>query len=130
MRLLAFAALFAAGTTFAAPVALACDCGGLELDQAVKRADVVFTAEAVDVSPTHRGEAQLEVQRVFKGTASGRVAMIGTGGNCTFHFVKGERYLVFARVMPGAKLQTNICTRTAKLTDADAVKDVAALSKK
>lgn len=128
MRL--FAALFAVGTTFAAPVAFACDCGGLDLDHAVKNADVVFTAEAVDVSATHWGEAQLKVNRVFKGTPSGVVAMVGTGGNCTFRFEKGEKYLVFARATPGATFQTSICTRTAKLAEAQAVKDLAALSKK
>ena len=125
MRL--FAALLAAGTTFAAPVALACDCAGLDLTNAMKNADFVFTARVVDVSDQHWGEAQLNVERSFKGTPGNAVSMVGTGGNCTFRFVKGERYLVFARKTPGAKLQTSICTRTAKVSDAQAKKDLAEL---
>jgi len=125
MRL--FAALLAAGTTFAAPVALACDCAGQDLGQAMKNADVVFTARVIDVSDQHWGEAELKVEQLFKGKAGATVAMVGTGGNCTFRFVKGERYLVFARSTPGAKLQTSICTRTAKTSEAQAKKDLAEL---
>lgn len=125
-----FAALLALGTTFAAPVTLACDCGGMDLDQALKNADAVFTAEAVEVSDTHRGEAKLHLVRLFKGKPGSDVLMVGTGGNCTFTFEKGQRYLVFARAVPNGKLQTSICTRTAKTSEPAAAKDIAELSKR
>lgn len=126
MRVL-LAAMFALGTTFAVPVALACDCAGMSLDQAVKNADVVFTAEAVEVSETNRGEAKLHLERSYKGKSGAIVLMVGTGGNCTFTFEKGQRYLVFARATAGGKLQTSICTRTAKKSEPAAAKDIEAL---
>lgn len=127
MRL--FPALLAAGTTFAAPLVLACDCAGLSLDQAVKNADVVFTAEAVEVSATSRGEAKLHLERLYKGKSGAVVLMVATGDNCTFTFEKGQRYLVFARAASGGKLQTSICTRTAKKTEPTTAKDIEKLEK-
>lgn len=111
----------------AAAPAAACDCGGLDLDRAYALADVVFEGQATDVAPSR--VATFAVGRAFKGAPGKSTVVGGSGSNCDFAFAKGERYLVFARQSGGGALVTSICTRTAKVTDPKAKKDLAALSK-
>jgi hypothetical protein len=115
------------GVVAAATPAPACDCGGLELAQALARADAVFEGQVTDVAPNR--VATLAVGRAFKGAPGTRAVVGGGGSSCDYAFAKGERYLVFARAGQGGTWTTSICTRTAKVTDPSAKKDLAALSK-
>lgn len=115
------------GLVVASKPAPACDCGGLDLDRALARADAVFEGQVTDVAPDR--VATLAVGRAFKGKPGTRAVVGGTGSNCDYFFTKGERYLVFARAGQGGTWTTSICTRTANVADPSAKKDLAALSK-
>jgi hypothetical protein len=132
-RLLSLA--FIAGLTlfFSAKV-LACSCqfGGGAPCRDFWRADAVFAGTAVVSGKIIVGEGEfkqemrlvrLTVDQPIRGMQSAEVEVITGwgGGDCGYAFKLGQRYLVYAyRDEDDKRLSTSICTRTRKLSDADA----------
>ncbi|MBI5001777.1 hypothetical protein HZC31_00160 [Candidatus Woesearchaeota archaeon] len=109
--------------------AFACSCimPGTVTEE-VERADVVFvgTVIAVDHSEYRAYifpdlEFSFTVQEYWKGVLS-EPLIIHTGqggGDCGFSFEEGKSYLVYAYADESGDLHTNICSRTALLSDAE-----------
>jgi hypothetical protein len=114
--------------------AQACKCVvEANIERAAARADVVFRGRVLDVAEAMGPVAQqpermtayrqVRVERLasYQGTVPEAVTLrTGLGdGDCGFPFRVGEEYLVFAERHPGAELSTDICTRTARIQDAE-----------
>jgi len=83
----------------------------------LKAATRVFSGRAIKVTEVDsRRVAEFEVERVWKGALSRRIA-VGSGTHLYgSRFKEGETYLVFA--FGGKQLSTSICTRTKPLSSA------------
>ena len=113
--------------------AMACSCADPGPPcRAFPQADAAFVGKVQEID--ERGEAgtpgavrrvRFLVEENFRGAgvkpgASLEVATGFGGGDCGYGFERGERYLVYAQHHTGgASLYTGICSRTAKLADAD-----------
>lgn len=109
----------------------ACSCAGRPTPgESLRDARAVFSGRVVGISEdvriggirAVRGKARFEVERVWKSISSGSVTLPqgANGGDCSYEFRQGERYLVYA-VPPfegGNSLSTNTCTRTTLLSGA------------
>jgi len=96
----------------------------------LKRADAVFWGKAIKVKPARITDGEEKVRgylvtfavaRRFKGDLPSEVTVeTGQGGgDCGVHFEAGKEYLVYA-FGEGARLETNICTRTRECAAGDA----------
>jgi hypothetical protein len=118
----------------------ACTCGLPPMNSPLKRqvraapgeSRAVFSGKVLEV----RGDPQtlfvlvrLRVERVWKGAprAEARIFTGRGGGDCGYQFEVGESYLVYAYRWREGELGTNICQRTAKLSEA--AKDLQILGK-
>lgn len=110
----------------------ACSClaqGEETVTQQVSRAKndarAVFTGKVVEIVRKPGSSSvvvKLKTEKSWKGTVSKRVSIL-TGENsalCGFNFEVGKSYLIYAQGTNANDLQTNICTRTAGLTNAKA----------
>lgn len=118
----------------------ACTCGAPNPNQSLKRqvtaalseSRAVFSGRVLEV--TDNPEAfgvvvKLRVERHWKGSPPLEVRLFTGrgGGDCGYRFEVGERYLVYAYGPRASELSTNICQRTAKLSEA--AKDLRVLGK-
>jgi hypothetical protein len=91
----------------------ACECKELSLEDALRRADVVFTGRVVGLGLDYeRGEriATMKVDRVFKGDVSGRLRVVTalTEAACGYMFAREKTYVIFARAKAG-RVATSLC---------------------
>jgi hypothetical protein len=124
-------------------ISLACSCDLppmnkteeqlIELER--KKSKAVFVGEVIEIivpktasgEPAWFAEVRFKVQRKWKGAVTEDVSVY-TGNVCCicgYKFEVGESYLVYAYGTD--RLSTNICTRTAKLSEAE--KDLKVLGK-
>jgi len=121
---------------FAIPTAHACICGDISPCQAYARASTVFIGLVVKISPakvegslppqaisttlmSHVDSVQFRVKEVFLGVRESEIVISGGGTTCDYSFKVGEEYLVYAyHGTDGRTLYTDICSRTAPLTEA------------
>lgn len=107
----------------------ACSCvGGIPLCETFWKTSAVFAGEVLEITAVpSANEPQLPLSRVvrfrvtqtFRGDVTG-VVDINTGsggGDCGYHFVKGNQYLVYGHYWSGL-LSTSICSRTRSLAEA------------
>jgi hypothetical protein len=110
----------------------ACSClapGEETVMQQVSRAKndalVVFTGKVLEIVKKPGSSSvvvKFRAEKSWKGNVSRRIN-ISTGENsalCGFNFEVGKSYLIYAQGTNATDLQTNICTRTAGLTNAKA----------
>lgn len=94
-----------------------------EVTQARNDSRALFSGKVLQITEdpqTFLLTVKLKVERVWKGSMPAE-AIIETGrggGDCGYGFEVGERYLVYASGSNESKMQTNICQRTARLSDA------------
>lgn len=124
MKLAAAVAVFM--VVLGARPAVACTCfqesGDVMqlLRSARERAGAIFYARVLTVEGAEAPyTTTLEVLETFKGEVSGRVKMPSgdNGGDCSFKFNKGGRYLVYANASPA--LRTGHCTRSRRLENTE-----------
>ena len=100
--------------------------------EAQKKSQAVFTGKVLEITEPSDQEFLLVTIRVesnWKG-AEGHTTVIATGkggGDCGYPFRVGRKYLIYAYQANDGQLSTNVCLRTALLSDAK--KDVAVLGK-
>jgi len=112
--------------------AYACSCfpsGGEPLKQQVNRAkkdsSAVFSGRVLEVvkkPENFQVIVKFQVQSSWKGNVSKQIT-VTTGldsAMCGYNFEVGESYLVYTSGANVKTLQTNLCTRTAKLSAAKA----------
>ncbi|MEV0313986.1 hypothetical protein [Nonomuraea fuscirosea] len=129
MRVLAaFSMATALFLVSAGPVTAAagCSCAIRTPKQQVSEATAVFTATVTDVrvdEPMLNGgtvTARLRGDHVYKGTPNAEVEVFtkAQGAACGYEFVKGARYLVFARTRDSG-LATTMCSGNRRLPAGD-----------
>ncbi|MER6945771.1 hypothetical protein ABT294_17230 [Nonomuraea sp. NPDC000554] len=110
----------------AAGARAACSCAAPTAKQRVEEATAVFTATATEVrvdEPTLNGgslTATLRADHVYKGDVDAEFTVFtrAEGPACGYEFVKGGRYLVFARAQ-GSGLVTTLCSGNRLLPSGD-----------
>jgi hypothetical protein len=121
-----------AGALLAAPAAHACQCGeNPSIAEALASFDAAFTGRVVETWPVRLiaegfdgpvQRATFRVDAAFGRSARSaesrpaEVAVFETQGNCSFHFARGEAYLVFARRGRQGRLDATICSPTRLLS--------------
>ena len=118
----------------------ACTCGVPNLNQSLKRqvraalseSRAVFSGRVLEVKddPEAFGVlVKLRVERYWKGSPPSEVRLSTGrgGGDCGYRFEVGGSYLVYAYGSGAGGLGTNICQRTARLSEA--AKDLQVLGK-
>ena len=109
----------------------ACTCAPPNPNQSLKRqvtaalgeSRAVFSGKVLEVRDDPEGLSlvvRLRVERSWKGS-TGREVRIVTGrggGDCGYRFEVGGSYLVYAYGSGAGGLGTNICQRTARLSEA------------
>jgi hypothetical protein len=119
MAAMVSAALFASFAGFAYPRAMgamACDCSppGSAREE-FQRMDAVFSGEVISLG-LRSAKAEFKVEKVWKGPSAKKIALKYIGSDCTYPFVVGKKYLVYAS---GKEiLETHVCTRTKELDKA------------
>ena len=94
-----------------------------QVKQALKHSEAVFSGRVLDISASpddHSLVVRLKVEKSWKSSRAEEISIITGrgGGDCGFHFTVGETYLLYAYGSNGNTLGTNICQRTAKITEA------------
>ena len=104
--------------------AYACSCiPRIPPCEAYKETPAIFIALVTDIDPLGNDAneppyAHLAIEQAFKGITEAKIKMWqgSGGGDCSFVFEKGERYLIYARYSDETKqFHTNICTRSRSL---------------
>lgn len=104
-----------------------------QVKEAKKKSQAVFTGEVLEVTEPPAKNfllVKIRVESNWKG-AEGNEIVIVTGkgnGDCGFPFTVGESYLIYAYQTSNSQLSTNICQRTALLSEAG--KDITILGNK
>lgn len=112
---------------------LAKDSVKKQVKEAKKKSQAVFTGEVLEITePSDKNFllVKIRVESNWKG-AEGNEIVIVTGkgdGDCGYSFTIGQKYLIYAYQTGNSQLSTNICQRTALLSEAE--KDIAILGKK
>ena len=106
--------LFVGFASFSDQRAMACSCArpgspGEEL----RRVDAVFSGE---VSSVNRERIEFKVEKIWKGPRAKRISIKYELSTCTYVFVVGKKYLVYA--YGKGIFSTSICTRTKELDKA------------
>lgn len=110
-----------------APPALACSCLDMTNDEAVKRADVVFSGKVIAYQKPIKASPSMgidlitwtfEVHNAFKGKVAKQQKVISPvdEGVCGVRLKVGERYKVYAKRRNNS-LETNLCSGTQQLAD-------------
>jgi hypothetical protein len=96
--------------------AMACGCQGPGSPrEELKRVDAVFSGE---VSNANREKIEFKVEKIWKGPRTKRISVKhgNERSDCTYVFVVGKKYLVYAY---GKEIfSTHVCTRTKELDKA------------
>jgi hypothetical protein len=110
-----------------ADAGLACTCvPPKSAAEELKRATAVFSGKVLQIKRHKEAdlfatvEAVLEVEKVWKGVEEKNISVFTSSNSaaCGYDFEEGRTYLVYAHGVNGAKLSTNICSRTKRLKDA------------
>jgi hypothetical protein len=110
------AALFVSFASFADQRAIACDCSppGSPREE-LQRVDAVFSGEVINLS-FRSAKVVFKVEKLWKGPGAKEIALEYIGSDCTYPFVVGKKYLVYAS---GKEiLKTSTCDRTKDLDKA------------
>ena len=94
--------------------ALACSCArpGSPREE-LRRVDAVFSGE---VRSVNRERIEFKVEKIWKGPRAKRISIKYELSTCTYVFVEGKKYLVYAY---GKEIfSTHVCTRTKELDKA------------
>ncbi|MEJ8545914.1 hypothetical protein [Brevibacillus borstelensis] len=118
--------LFLLSFVFTPSIAYACSCAPPPApEEALEQAEAVFAGTVSAVTPTKYGtDVQFQVGNTWKGVNKSEVLVVTGRGDadCGFVFQTGSEYLVYAHpdtyYSESGGLATNICTRTALLSDA------------
>ena len=126
-----FTSLFLFGLLFIPETGNACDCDLPRADRSLrqqvrearKNARAVFTGTVLEITKLPNDlkvTVKFKVRESWKGvrSAEARVFTGQGGGDCGYKFEKGKEYLVYAYKRSDSGLETNICQRTALLTEA------------
>jgi hypothetical protein len=94
--------------------ALACSCArpGNPREE-LRRRDAVFSGEVTSIN---REKIEFKVEKFWKGPRAKKVSIRYEQSDCTYVFVTGKKYLVYA--FGKEILETDICTRTKELDKA------------
>jgi hypothetical protein len=95
---------------------MACDCPwpGSPREE-LQRNDVVFSGEVI-TRDFKSAKVEFKVEKIWKGPRAKNISLKYVGSDCTYPFVVGKKYLVYAR---GKEiLETSVCTRTKELDKA------------
>lgn len=103
-----------------------------QVKDAKKKSQAVFTGKVLEVTePLDKNFllVKIRVESNWKGAESNEIVIVtGKGnGDCGYSFTVGQKYLIYAYQTSDRQLSTNICQRTALLSDAE--KDIAILKK-
>ena len=109
-----------------AAIAAACSCiPSPPPKKALEQASAVFAGKVTKIEPAGDAEkaVTIEIVKTWKGDHGKSVTLYtaNDGAACGYAFKKGESYLVYAHLVKRGEekqLETNICTRTARLADA------------
>lgn len=102
----------------------ACSCARrMPPCEAYKETPAIFIALVTDIDPSSKNTnelpyAHLSIEQAYKGINEAKIKMWqgSGGGDCSFVFKKGERYLIYAWYSDETKqFHTNICTRSRPL---------------
>jgi hypothetical protein len=126
--------------TLACVEGFACTCAPPDPRQSVRgqvraalgESRAVFSGKVLEVAEDPEAMSvvvRLKVAKSWKGSTHGEVRVVTGrgGGDCGYRFEVGESYLVYAHGSGAGGLSTNICRRTARLSEA--AKDLQALGK-
>jgi hypothetical protein len=94
--------------------AMACDCAwpGSPREE-LQRKDAVFSGEVTSIN---RERIEFKVEKLWKGHRARKASIRYEQSDCTYLFVVGKKYLVYAN---GKEiLETDKCTRTKELDKA------------
>ncbi len=96
--------------------ALACDCAlpGNPREE-LQRKDAVFSGEVIS-RDFKSAKVEFEVEKFWKGPRAKKISLKYIGSDCTYPFVVGKKYLVYA--FGKEILETDNCTRTKDLDKA------------
>ncbi len=77
----------------------------------------------------HQITVKLQAEKSWKGTVPRKITITTASDSalCGYNFEVGQSYLIYAQGASAKDLQTNLCTRTARISDAKA--DLRALGK-
>jgi hypothetical protein len=131
-----FALLFLCTCLLQASPASACSCARPpDARTALDRSHAVFTGQVISVNETidwsefslfsgpvmKHFEVVFEVKSAWKGVDETQVSIFteGWAGGCGIPFQPGTKYLIYASYWEKNQLETNICTRTTELVNAE-----------
>lgn len=112
--------------------AYACSCGERsEPGREIWRSDAVFSGKVIDFVRAGKSEGYttkatiFDVYTTWKGVSSDQVTMWTVGGMCSYGFLEGEEYLVYAYSVGSASdtnsnYRTTVCSSTKLLEYAEA----------
>jgi hypothetical protein len=106
--------LFASFASLTDQRAMACDCAwpGSPREE-LRRKDAVFSGEVTSIN---RERIEFKVEKFWKGPRAKKVSIRYELSDCTYLFVAGKKYLVYA--FGKEILETDKCTRTKELDKA------------
>jgi hypothetical protein len=116
---------FVLGSLVHASEAQACSCLKLSPSEGFAASQAVFTGEVIAIGPNETTkfgglEITLRVKQVWKGALQEQVEVhtAGSSAACGYRFVQGTTYLVYAVRDDADPLRVSLCSRTARVEDA------------
>ena len=110
------AALFVSFASFADQPAIACDCAwpGTPREE-LQRVDAVFSGEVININ---REKIEFKSEKIWKGPRTKRISVKHAyeQSDCTYVFVVGRKYLVYA--YGKGIFSTHVCTGAKELDKA------------
>lgn len=100
--------------------AFACQCEeGVIVSDSFRDADAVFLGEVERVVTKDLSvEAELKVEKSWKGVDTETVTLLSWATNCYLHFEAGRSYLIFGSKNQDGKYQERACSHAARAADA------------
>ena len=94
-----------------------CRCVPIAPEDAMERAEAVFTATVVSVrslpappdAPAVGQEARMRVHAAWKGVDTSEVIVVSRMTSCDFTYRPGDRYLIYGRVDADGTLRATYC---------------------
>lgn len=95
-----------------------------QVKAAKKKSKAVFSGEVLEINESPDKDfllVSIRVRSIWKGVKGKEIVVVtGKGkGDCGYPFQVGKNYLVYAYKTSNRQLATNICQRTALLSDAN-----------
>jgi hypothetical protein len=69
-------------------------------------------------TPARIQRVTFRVEESFEGVKTHDIEVYGFGTTCDYHFIAGQKYLVYGWVGEDGKIRTSMCTRTALFSEA------------